>query len=119
RGLGGFRHGARRHARAFGRYKPAIGWPLECHRRQPIETAHQETDTLSASDACGLLVFIVLPARRKERATHGIGALASDRGHTYGAEGHRLKAGSPQLSRDSRSVEPVLRESLQAARNQF
>ena len=28
RRLGGFRHGARRHARAFRRYEPAIGWPL-------------------------------------------------------------------------------------------
>src|SRR6516162_195004 len=28
RRLGGFRHGARRYARAFERYEPAIGWPL-------------------------------------------------------------------------------------------
>src|SRR6516162_6193300 len=28
RRLGGFRHGARGRARVFGRYKPAIGWPL-------------------------------------------------------------------------------------------
>src|SRR5262249_1273275 len=33
RRLGGIRHGARCHAGAFGRYKPAIGWPLGCHRR--------------------------------------------------------------------------------------
>jgi uncharacterized membrane protein (UPF0182 family) len=31
RRLGGFRHRARRDARAFGRYEPTNGWPLGCH----------------------------------------------------------------------------------------
>ena len=33
RRLGRLRHGARRNARASGRYEPAIGWPLGCRRR--------------------------------------------------------------------------------------
>src|SRR5262249_42808079 len=36
RRLGEFRHGARRPGRAFGRYEPAIGWPLGCHRATSI-----------------------------------------------------------------------------------
>src|SRR6516162_9242012 len=64
RRLGGLRHGARRHARAFGRYEPAIGPPLGCHGRDRDHDAIGHAYPVAKSSN-GVTIALLLVTVRK------------------------------------------------------